>query len=147
MQRIVSLFILFLALNANSQLPPSPDSVMLINLNQRIDDLVVDCKVSNLDSLYSDDFVFSHGSGRVEGKAGWLRSVGRNNYTIRRHDSVSVQQHGNVAVLRGMMYIERKGRENRPDAKYKLKYIRVYALRSQRWQLISHTTTWETHLE
>ena len=147
MKRIASLLIILIALNANSQLPPSPDSMMLINLNQRIDDLVVEGKINNLDSLYAEDFVFSHGSGRVEGKSGWLRTVGRNNYIIRRHDSVSVQQHGNIAVLRGMMYIERKGREKRPDAKYKLKYIRVFAMRTQRWQLISHTTTWESHLE
>jgi len=147
MKRIISLFIIFIVLDANSQLPPSPDSMLLINLNQRIDDLVVQQKVNNLDSLYADDLVFSHGSGRVEGKFGWLRTVERNNYTIRRHDSVSVQQHGDVAVLRGMMYIERKGKENRPDAKYKLKYIRVFAMRSERWQLISHTTIWETHLE
>ena len=31
-------------------------------------------------------------------------------------------------------------------AKYLLRYIRVYALRAGRWQLVSHTTFEETHL-
>jgi ketosteroid isomerase-like protein len=127
-----------------AQLPPSPDSMRLVEVNQRIDDLVIQQQVTVLDSLFAHDFVFSHGSGRIEGKAGWLRSVGRNRYPIRKHDSVKVQQHGDIAVLRGKMYIERIDKDK--TAKYMLRYIRVYALRNNDWQLISHTTFEETHL-
>ncbi len=134
----------FICLGTSAQLPPSPDSMKLLSLNQRIDDLVIQRQVKALDSLFAHDFVFSHGSGRIEGKAGWLRSVARNNYPIRKHDSVRVQQHGDVAVLRGKMYIERIDKDK--TAKYMLRYIRVYALRNNYWQLISHTTFEEIHL-
>jgi len=133
-----------LVLKAQSQLPPSPDSNYLLVLNQRIDTDVVQRNVSSLDSLYAQDFVFSHGSGRIEGKESWMRSVGRNRYPVRRHDSVSVQQHGNIGVVRGNMYIEREDKDK--TAKYKLQYIRVYAIRNLRWQLVSHITVREEHL-
>ena len=129
---------------ASAQLPPSPDSMYLLLLNQRIDDLVVQQQVASLDSLYANDFVFSHGSGRIEGKTNWLKSAARNRYPVRQHDSVRAQQHGDVAVLRGKMYIERIDKDK--TAKYILRYIRVYALRSGRWQLLSHTTFEEIHL-
>lgn len=107
MRTIFTCCFLFILINASAQLPPSPDSMHLLLLNRRIDDLVVQQQVVSLDSLYANDFVFSHGSGRVEGKADWLKSVARNRYPIRRHDSVMVQQHGAIAVLKGKMYIER----------------------------------------
>jgi len=130
--------------NASAQLPPSPDSMRLLLLNQQIDVLVVQQQVAALDSLYANDFVFSHGSGRIEGKAAWLKSAARNRYPVRRHDSVRVQQHGDIAVLKGKMYIERIDKDK--TARYMLRYIRVYAFRAGRWQLVSHTTFEETHL-
>jgi len=139
--------LLLLCFKSQAQLPPSPDSLTLLNLNRQIDQLVVRQDVTGLDSLYADDFVFSHGSGRIEGKAGWLRTVGRTKYGVRSHDSVMVEQHGELAILKGAMYIERKAKEKgEPDARYRLKYIRIFSQRSGKWQLVSHTTTWETHL-
>ena len=139
----ISLFV-FISTKVFSQLPASPDSFRLLMLNQRIDELVAQKQVAAVDSLFADDFVFSHGSGRIEGKAGWLGSVARNRYPVRSHDSVRVQQHGDVAVLRGNMYIERVDKDK--IAKYRLRYIRVFALRGSRWQLLSHTTVEEMHL-
>lgn len=56
---------------------PVTDSSLIIGLNQQIDDHVVQKNVAILEKLYADDFVFSHGSGRVEGRqsgrAGWAR--------------------------------------------------------------------------
>ncbi|HEU4472864.1 MAG TPA: nuclear transport factor 2 family protein [Flavisolibacter sp.] len=141
----VLLLILWTSGSLHAQLPPSPDSNYLLSLNQRIDDLVMQQQTAALDSLYAQDFVFSHGSGRIEGKGNWLRTVGRTRYPIRRHDSVRVQQHGDLAVLRGKMYIERTDKTK--TARYHLRYIRIYALRANRWQLISHTTTEERHEE
>jgi hypothetical protein len=138
------LLLLFSWMRPCAQLPPSPDSAYLLLLNQRIDDLVVQQKLVSLDSLYADDFVFSHGSGRIEGKGGWMKTAGRTKYAIRRHDSVRVQQHADIAVLRGGMYIERLDKDK--TARYRLRYIRVFAMRNSRWQLISHTTVAEVHL-
>ena len=117
------------------------DSNYLVVLNQQIDDHVVKRNVIALDSLYAPDFVFSHGSGRIEGKAGWLTTVGRANYPLRRHDSVRAELHPGIAVIKGKMSIEKIN--NDKTDRYHLRYIRVYAFRDRRWQLISHNTTHE----
>jgi hypothetical protein len=142
MKRIALLVVISLGLSFISHAQPA-DSSLLIRLNQQIDDYVVQQKVKELGSLYADDFVFSHGSGKVEGKAGWLQSVARTTYPSRQHDSVKVELHPGVAIVKGNMAIRRNDKEK--VAVYYLKYIRVYALRNKQWQMISHSTTAERH--
>src|SRR5688572_7711564 len=77
----------------------SADSSYLITLNQRIDDQVVKQDTTGLKTIYAEDFVFSHGSGKVEGKTGWMRSVGKGNFLARQHDSVTVELHPSLAIL------------------------------------------------
>lgn len=134
------MFFLFAVGVVNAQ---AADSSSLIALNQQIDDLVVRKDVSSLGGLYADDFVFSHGSGKVEGKASWLGTVGRATYPLRQHDSVKVELHPGVAIVKGKMLIKRNDKDK--VAIYRLRYIRVYALREKRWQMISHSTTEEIH--
>lgn len=119
------------------------DSSYLVLLNPQIDNYVVKQNVNALDSLYANDFVFSHGSGKVEGKESWLKSVAKNTYPSRQHDSVKVEIHPAVAIVKGNMFIQRVDKDK--TAIYRLKYIRVYALRNKRWQMISHNTTQEVH--
>jgi hypothetical protein len=119
------------------------DSLVVVELNQKIDDHVVNRNIASLDSIYANDFVFSHGSGRVEGKTGWMATVSRSNYPLRKHDSVKVELHPGVAIVKGKMDI-RKINKDKTD-NYHLRYIRVYAWRQNRWQLISHNTTHEWH--
>lgn len=121
----------------------SADSNYLVSLNQQIDDLVVSKDTITLHGLYSDDFVFSHGSGKVEGRASWLLTVSRAAYPQRIHDSVKVELHPGIAIVKGKMSIHRSGKDK--IDKYHLRYIRVYALRQEKWQLISHSTTHEWH--
>lgn len=119
----------------------------LITLNQQIDNYVVEKNTKALDSLYADDFIFTHGTGWVDNKSSWLKSVGNNNslFLSRKHDSVTVEMHDNFVILKGRLDIERKD-PNRL-ARYYLRYIRVYALKNKQWQLASHTTTHEAHLQ
>ena len=144
MKSFLIITLLILGANANAQLPRSPDSAYLLSLNQGIDDLVVKQNVEEVEKLFADDFVFSHGSGRIEGKAGWMKTVGRTKYQVRSHDSVTVEQHGDMAILKGQMYIERLDKKGL--AKYRLKYIRVFVHRRSQWVLLSHNTTHEVHL-
>lgn len=118
------------------------DSIYLVELNQRIDHYVVEKNIKALDSLYADDFVFSHGSGRAEGKAGWLSTVARANYPMRQHDSVKVELHPAIAIVRGKMSIQKINKDKTDH--YHLRYIRIFARRNS-WQLISHHTTHEWH--
>jgi hypothetical protein len=121
----------------------APDSMYFISLNQQIDTYVVQRNVRALDTLYATDFVFSHGTGFIEGKPGWLSAVEKNSYLSRRHDSVTVEPHPGLAILRGKLSIQRK--DNDQLTRYNLKYVRVYAVRNKRWQMISHITTHEQH--
>jgi hypothetical protein len=73
-----------------------------------------------------------------------MKTVGRTKYQMRQHDSVTVEQHKEVAIVKGAMYIERMGKTEL--AKYRLKYVRVFVLRERRWQLVSHSTVYEEHL-
>jgi ketosteroid isomerase-like protein len=126
----------------NGQTESMADSNLIRELNQRIDQYVVERKIQALDSLYAADFVFSHGSGRVEGKAGWLTTVARANYPMRQHDSVKVELHPAIAIVRGKMSIQKINKDKTDH--YHLRYIRVFARRNS-WQLISHHTTHEWH--
>lgn len=121
----------------------SSDSSILLLLNQQIDNYVVANNVISLDKLYADDFVFSHGSGRVEGKQGWFTSVAKGSFLQRQHDSVTVELHTNIAILKGKLSVTKKG--TKENSRYHLKYLRVYALRNLQWQMISHITYWEVH--
>lgn len=117
--------------------------MLLISINQQIDDYVVQRNTEALDKLYAGDFVFSHGSGRVEGKAGWFKSVAKGSFVSRQHDSVTVELHPGTAILRGKLSVHKK--TEKESSRYHLKYIRVYGLRDKQWQMISHVTYWEMH--
>lgn len=143
MRKTIFLLVIAIAGLSLPGLTQKGDSSYLVRLNQQIDDYVVQQKVKELESLYADDFVFSHGSGKVEGKAGWLKTVGRTIYPSRQHDSVRVELHRGVAIVKGNMTIRRNDKDK--VAVYHLKYIRVYALRDKQWQMISHSTTDERH--
>jgi len=140
---LVTLTVLLCTYDSAAQQNPNSDSSNLLMLNQQIDNYVVSHNVDALDKLYADDFVFSHGSGRVEGKQGWFTSVAKGNFISRQHDSVTVELHQDIAVVRGKLSVIKKGAK--ANSRYQLKYIRVYALRNRQWQVISHVTVWEFH--
>lgn len=145
MEKIISLgwVFAFVTTTLAAQVPATEDSSLLISINQRIDNLVVAQQITALDSLYADDFVFSHGSGRIEGKQGWYKSVAKGGYLLRQHDSVTVELHPGLAVLRGKLAVQKKNATT--TDRYHLKYVRVYAYRDRRWELVSHVTTHEYH--
>lgn len=120
------------------------DSSLLLQLNQQIDDAVVKQDTAQLSMLYANDFVFSHGSGNVDNRASWLRSVSRGGFTLRQHDSVKVELHEITAILRGKLTVQKKTPKKTDN--YFLKYVRVYAFRNEHWQMISHFTFYEKHL-
>lgn len=141
MYKTIFLFIFFFC--AHSICAQIADSNFIILRNQQIDTYVVEHNTTALDSLYADDFVFSHGSGRVEGKEGWFGSVKKGNFLSRKHDSVSVEFHPDLAIVKGKLTVQKKGKEK--IDRYFLYYIRIYAFRKSSWQMISHSTTREYH--
>lgn len=145
MRIVIILFLvpLFLTTRLEARQSGGSDSGYIVLLNQQIDMYVVQKNVTALDTLYAPDFVFSHGTGKVEGKASWLATVSNGNYPMRQHDSVTVEMHPGLAIVKGKMAIQRIDKDK--TVRYHLKYIRVYALRNKRWQMISHSTTQEQY--
>lgn len=137
--------ILFLILSITIQLASaqSVDSNFIILRNQQIDTYVVEHNTTALDSLYAEDFVFSHGSGRIEGKKGWFTSVAKGSFLSRLHDSVTVEFHPQLAIVKGKLSVQKKNKEN--TDRYLIYYVRIYAFRKNSWQVISHITTREYH--
>jgi uncharacterized protein DUF4440 len=119
------------------------DSLFLVVLNQQVDDNVVKKNMADLEQVFANDFVFSHGSGKVEGKDGWLRSAAKGLFISRKHDSVKVELHQDVAIVKGKLLVSKKNKDK--TDRYHLYYIRVYVKRDDRWRMISHSTTSEYH--
>lgn len=116
------------------------------SINRMIDHAVVQKKISLLETLYADDFVFTHGTGLVDSKSSWLKNVSDTSvhYISREHDSTKVELHNDIALITGKLTVKRQQRNEINS--YALWYVRVYAHRKNQWQLISHRTTSEWHL-
>ncbi len=121
-------------------------SAIVEALNRRIDDAVVQKDLPQLQRWYADDFIFTHGTGVVDDKNSWLKTVAdpAARYLSRTHDSLTTELHQHVAIVHGKLTVSREN-TGRP-ANYELWYLRVFALRKKQWQLVSHRTISERHL-
>ena len=54
------------------------------NINRSIDEAVVKKDADKLRQLYADDFVFTHGTGYVEGKSSWIKDVENPSYYAKQ---------------------------------------------------------------
>jgi ketosteroid isomerase-like protein len=117
----------------------------VLETNEQIDRAVVAKDINTLSKLYAKDFVFTHGTGVVDSKETWIRTVERNNtrFVSRTHDSTSVELHGDIAIVPGRLDIVRM--DDGHEVRYSLWYIRIFRLRGKQWELISHRTTKEWH--
>ncbi len=113
--------------------------------NTQIDLAVVAKDADRLEKLYADDFVFTHGTGHLDDKRSWIADVVKPNkkFVSREHDSVHVELHKDIAIVRGRMVITRLDVDK--EVKYGLKYVRVFRRNEDTWQMISHFTFREWH--
>lgn len=113
--------------------------------NRKIDRAVVSKDMATLQQFYGDDYVFTHGSGHVDSKESWIKTIQNPDmrYVSREHDSTQVELHKDIAIVRGKLSISREDKNGL--SKYGVWYVRVYALRKKNWQLISHRSTSEWH--
>lgn len=134
--------ILFLSacLICQISLAQKPDADILA-ANAQIDASVVRKNIKALEKLYADDFVFTHGTGHVDTKTSWLKSVQNPEilFLSRKQDSTQVEMHGHVAIVTGRLDIERE--QNEKVSSYGIWYVRVFVQKDNQWQLISHRTT------
>jgi hypothetical protein len=109
-------------------------------INWNIENAVLRHDIFCLDTLYEADFIFSHGSGKVETKSQWLESIksGKSRYVSRELDSVAVELHNDIALVTGRIIIQSEPISTQRI--YGIRFIRVFAYRNNRWQLLSHRT-------
>lgn len=139
-------WILILCIVGSNHLPfIAQTSEELVKFNQAIDQAVISKDTLFLKGAYSDDYVFTHGTGLVDSRHSWIQAVKRNNYLMRQHDSVTVEHHKpSIYILHGTLTVKRINNPNLVH--YALNYIRVYAKVKKKLQMISHRTTREWHL-
>lgn len=114
--------------------------------NRAIDAAVVKKDMQLLRDAYSQDFVFTHGTGHVDSRDSWLKNVEneKTHYLSRDHDSTQVEGHGDVAIVTGKLSIARQADSG--VARYAIRYVRVFVWRKKRWQMVSHRTVKQWNL-
>jgi hypothetical protein len=118
--------------------------ITIDSINRLLDRSIVKKDTVVLKKYYSDDFFFRHATGRIDSRASWIRSVLRNNYASREHDSVVVELHDQVAVVTGTLNVRFPPQTRKA---YAVRYIRVFAYKKKTWQLISHHSTGEWEIK
>jgi len=106
-------------------------------MDERIEDAVVRADLKFLESVYARDFRFTHGTGNVQSRDEWLKSVARRGFLSRKVSLVEVELHGDVAVTFGRLDVIKSGEGGE---KYSLKYVRVYERRNGPWEMLMHRT-------
>ena len=87
--------------------------------------------------VLSEDVRFTHGTGLVQDKAKWLADVPRAKYVVRNLDTDEVELHSDVVETTGHIHVKI---EDPKKLEYQIWYVRVYAKRDGRWQLLSNRT-------
>jgi Domain of unknown function (DUF4440) len=144
-----SVFLLSLALAcAVFGQKPSDAAAEVLAFEKKMEAAVVRGDVAYLDHACASDFSFTHGDGwvtggqplRVENKAQWLESVGKQPYLARDLGSVQVELHGDIAITYGMYRARNKTAADPQRSEFRVWFERVYARRNGQWQFLSHRT-------
>lgn len=144
MKNLLPVFIILLGqtaiVTAQSQIKKA-----VADINTQTDQAVVAKDAERLEKFYADDFVFTHGTGHLDDKRSWITDVVKpdKKFVSREHDSVHVELHKDIAIVRGRMLVTRL--DGKKEAKYGLKYVRVFRRNNETWQMISHFTFREWH--
>ena len=74
----------------NIQFQYVDDQETLKNFEYKIAQAVVQRNLDTLKTVYAVDFVFTHGTGRVQNKEEWLQAVQKSDFIARELDAQSV---------------------------------------------------------
>jgi ketosteroid isomerase-like protein len=121
--------------------PANENTRTLESVNRAIEEAVIAKDVARLETLYADDFIFTHGTGLVQTKNQWLDTVqsSETHFLERQLDSTSVELHSETGIVSGRLLVCR--RTETGEVRYGLQYVRVYSMKTGVWQLVSHRTT------
>jgi ketosteroid isomerase-like protein len=124
--------------DVNGSMDGQSNTIELIN--KTIEESVVAKDLDRLQSLYADDFVFTHGTGLVQTRRQWLDTLLDTSmrFVSRDLESTTVEVHQDSAIVTGTLIVHRHSDVG--DSRYGLQYVRLFSLRSGLWQLVSHRT-------
>lgn len=133
--RVVSLLLLIFI---SGELIAQTDQ-QLLAFEKQIEQAVVNSDVEFLEKAYASDFRFKHGTGLVDSKESWIKSVAKNkgSYLSRNVDYAEVEIHGEIGITNGAITVTKK------DSSYTIQYVRVYRKKGAGWELFMHRTVHE----
>lgn len=109
---------------------------VLLSLDSRLEEAASDGDFDALEPILAEDFIYTHSSGKSQGKSEWLEGLkplaGKRQRVL---SGVKIEPHGGVAVVMGDMDIVRPGSPTQLN-----RYVRVYRLDGGRWRAISQRT-------
>ena len=141
MKIILSFFLCICFKSEAQQIDSAAVKQTIDSINRMLDNAVVNRQADVLNKHYADDFYFKHGSGNIDSKKTWIDNAvlpSSPGYISRTHDSVTVELHKDIAIVKGTLTVHRPAAVTR--SAYALRYFRVYVLRKNVWQLLSHNT-------
>jgi hypothetical protein len=114
----------------------SPAGNGLDTIDLHIEQAVLRRDLAFLERAYAESLSYTHATGQVETRADRLTTVRSGGYTARTIEALLIERHGDVGITSGRLVATRlaEGRELR----YMVPFVRVYAWREGRWQMLSH---------
>src|SRR6186997_2791563 len=110
--KMIILFLLCISYFTSSAQPTDSAAVRhtIDSINRMLDNAVVNRQADILNKHYAEDFYFKHGSGSIDSKKSWIDNAVQPSspgYISRTHDSVTVELHKDIAIVKGTLTVHR----------------------------------------
>ena len=140
MKRFPLLAFVFLcaSLFANAQAKVSyPAEQAILKLEEQWVAALVKADTAFLETLYTDDLIYTHSSGTVDTKTSYIDSIktGKSKYESIERDDIKVRFYGNTAIVTCHSVL--KVNKNTINSRY----IHVYVKQKGAWKMAAHQTT------
>ncbi len=97
--------------------------------------------VDTLDQIFSEDFTYIHGSGRMDTKAEYLEPIrsGRTKYLAAEYHDVDIRVYDSTALMTGRAHLKIKSQDREIDllSRFTVVYVRL----DGRWQPVAWQST------
>lgn len=129
------------------------DKEQVLQLDQKVGDLVVAGDTKAVDKILSPDFQMTHGDqwtygekpSLVDTKATFLPRVTSKAYLCIQFDDIQVEMHGDVAITYGRYLASQRANVGTPNAYFSVWFERVYEKKGNHWIYLSHRTVKGPH--
>lgn len=123
-------------------MPESDVTAEIIALDRAWEDAIVRVDPGELDRLSSEDLVYTHAGGWIEGKASFIDHIvnGPLLFPVIKYEDISVLVHGTTAVLTCALHLETTDREGaRGELHFRVTH--VWTHEDGRWLLLANQST------